>query len=151
MEFALMHSAPENPTPMKGTEMANRPSSSVKDRRWKRVPLDVRVKAVVMEDGRKTVIYGRSSQISEGGMGVTMTREMPKGTVATLIFKLPGEQNERVLQAEVKYRSGFRCGLEFLGISLQTRKELLRFCTQASQYTVPRWRLLRNTRGDDQA
>ena len=99
--------------------MANRPSSSVKDRRWKRVPLDVRVKAVIMEDERKTVIYGRSAQLSEGGMGVTMTREMPKGTIATMIFKLPGEQDERVLQAEVKYRSGFRCGLEFLGISAE--------------------------------
>ena len=122
---------------MKGAEMANRPSSSVKDRRWKRVPLDVRVKAVIMEDEHKTVIYGRSAQLSEGGMGVTMTREMPKGTIATMIFKLPGEQNERVLQAEVKYRSGFRCGLEFLGISLKARKELLRFCTQASQDALP--------------
>ena len=123
---------------MKGTEMANRPSSSVKDRRWKRVPLDVRVKAVIMENDRKTVIYGRSAQLSEGGMGVTMTREMPKGTIATMIFKLPGEQDERVLQAEVKYRSGFRCGLEFVGISLKMRKELLRFCTQASQDTLVR-------------
>lgn len=118
--------------------MANRPSSSVKDRRWKRVPLDVRVKAVIMEDDRKTVIYGRSAQLSEGGMGVTMTREMPKGTIATMIFKLPGEQDERVLQAEVKYRSGFRCGLEFLGISPKAREGLLRFCTQASQEALPR-------------
>jgi len=118
---------------MKDPVIANRPSSSIKDRRWKRVPLDVRVKAVIMENEHKTVIYGRSAMLSEGGMGVTMTREMPKGTVATLIFKLPGEDDERTLQAEVKYRNGFRCGLEFLGLSVQTRTELLRFCLQLSR------------------
>ncbi len=77
------------------------------------MPLDVRVKAIIMENERKTVVHGRSAQLSEGGMGVTMTREMPKGTVATLIFKLPGDEDERTLLAEVKYRSGFRCGFEF--------------------------------------
>lgn len=108
-------------------------TSSPKDRRWKRVPLDVRVKAVIMENEHKTVVHGRSAQLSEGGIGVTMTREMPKGTVATLIFKLPGDEDERTLLAEVKYRSGFRCGFEFLGISPQTRKELLHFCMKAAR------------------
>jgi c-di-GMP-binding flagellar brake protein YcgR len=114
---------------------ANPSSSSIKetkDRRWKRVPLDVRVKAIIVQDERKTVVYGRSIQLSIGGMGVTMTREMPKGTVATLIFKLPGDEDERTFEAEVRYRKGFRCGFEFLMISAQTRQELLRFCMQAA-------------------
>ena len=117
---------------MKDPVIANRPSSSIKDRRWKRVPLDVRVKAVIVKDERKTIVHGRSLELSEGGIGATMTREMPKGTVATLIFKLPGDEDERTLQAEVKYRHGFRCGFEFLGISARTRKELLNFCMQAA-------------------
>jgi c-di-GMP-binding flagellar brake protein YcgR len=111
--------------------IANNPSSPTKGRRSLRVPLDVRVKAVIIENERETVVHGRSAQLSEGGIGATMTREMPKGTVAMLIFKLPGDEDERTLQAEVKYRSGFRCGFEFLGISAQTRKELLYFCMQA--------------------
>jgi c-di-GMP-binding flagellar brake protein YcgR len=111
---------------------ANHSSSSisVKDRRWKRVPLDVRVKVIVVEDEREIVIHGRSTQISEGGMGTTLTHEVPKGTVATLIFKLPGN-DERALPAEVKYRNGFRCGFEFLGISAPQRKELRSFCIHA--------------------
>ena len=120
---------------LKGPMTANRPSSaiSIKDRRWRRVALDVRVKAVIVEDERKTVVHGRSTQLSEGGMGVTMTREMPKGTVATLVFKLPGDADERTLQAEVKSRKGFRCGFEFLDISSQTRKELLYYCMRAAR------------------
>ncbi len=96
------------------------------------MPLDVRVKAVLLESEHTTIVHGRSAQLSEGGIGVTMTREMPKGTIATLIFKLPGDEDERTLLAEVKYRSGFRYGFEFLGISPQTRKELLNFCTQTA-------------------
>ena len=107
-------------------------SSSSKERRWRRVPIDVRVKAIIMEDGHKTVVYGRSAQLSEGGIGVTMTREMPKGTVATLVFKLPGDADERTLQAEVKYRNGFRCGFEFLGMSAQARKDFLYFCMKTT-------------------
>jgi c-di-GMP-binding flagellar brake protein YcgR len=95
-----------------------------------RVPLDVRVKAVIMENDAETVVHGRSTQLSEGGIGATMTREMAKGTVATLIFKLPGDEDERTLKAEVRSRKGFRCGFEFLAISEQTRKELLYFCMQ---------------------
>jgi c-di-GMP-binding flagellar brake protein YcgR len=110
---------------------ANHPSSSIKSRRSLRVPLDVRIKAIIIENERETVVHGRSAQLSEGGIGVTMTREMPKGTFATLIFKLPGDEDERMLKAEVRYRHGFRCGFEFLGISAQTRKELLYFCMQA--------------------
>ena len=62
------------------------------------MPFDVRVKAVLMEENEHTtIVHGRSAQLSEGGIGVTMTREMPKGTVATLIFKLPGDEDERTL------------------------------------------------------
>lgn len=129
----MMNLEADSQTAMRGLVIANHPSPSTKNRRWKRVPLDVRVKAVIEDDGHKTVVHGRSFQVSEGGMGVTMTREIHKGTAVTLIFKLPGDEGERTLQAEVKYRSGFRCGFEFLGLPTQTRQQLLRFCIQASQ------------------
>ena len=106
-------------------------SPSTERRRSKRVLLDVRVKAVIRENVHKTVVYGRSAQVSADGIGVTMTREIPKGTVATLIFKLPGDQCDRTLLAEVRYRNGFRCGFEFLEISPLSRNELVEFCMQA--------------------
>jgi c-di-GMP-binding flagellar brake protein YcgR len=130
--MALKSSAKVNDSSSSVKDSSNKDSSS-KNRRWRRVPLDVRVKAIIIEDERETVVHGRSSQLSEGGMGVTMTREIPKGTVATLIFKLPGNEDERTLQAEVKYRRGFRCGFEFREISAQTRKELLHFCMRTAR------------------
>jgi len=102
-------------------------------RRWKRVPLDVRVKLLIVEEGREKVIHGRSTVISEGGMGVTLSRELAKNTVATLVFALPGEAGERTVQARLTYRSGFHCGFEFAGVAAGKQRELRAFCAQAGK------------------
>ncbi|MGA2990454.1 MAG: PilZ domain-containing protein [Candidatus Korobacteraceae bacterium] len=102
-------------------------------RRWKRVPVDVRVKLLIAEGNGEKVIHGRSTVIAEGGMGVTLTRELPKGTVATLVFSLPGEKAERSFQALLKYRSGFHCGFEFTGITPEQQRELRSFCMQTAK------------------
>jgi c-di-GMP-binding flagellar brake protein YcgR len=95
--------------------------------------MDVRVKVLIAsEDGNK-VIYGRSVVISEGGMGVTLPRELSKGTAARLVFSLPGEAGERSLQALLKYRSGFHCGFEFTGITAKQLRELRSFCVPAEK------------------
>ena len=86
-----------------------------------------------MNDEREIIVYGRSTQISEGGMGVTLTGEVPRGTIARLMFKLPGEDDERAVPAEVKYRRGFYCGFEFLALSASERTELRSFCIQAAR------------------
>jgi c-di-GMP-binding flagellar brake protein YcgR len=102
-------------------------------RRWKRVPLDVRVKLLIVEEGRDKVIHGRSTVISEGGMGVTLPRELQKNTIATLVFTLPGETSERTMQAKLTYRSGFHCGFEFAGVTAGKQRGLTAFCAQAGK------------------
>lgn len=103
-------------------------TSSSYRRRWKRIPLDVRVKILISTESGEEVIHGRSQVISEGGMGITLTREVPKGTVVVLTFKLPGQDVEQVIGAELKYRTGFRCGFEFRGVLPNQRQELQSFC-----------------------
>jgi len=102
-------------------------------RRWKRVPLDVRVKLLLAEADGVKVIHGRSTVISEGGMGVTLTRELPKGTLATLVFTIPGEKEERSMPSRLTFRSGFGCGFEFVEITADQRRELRAFCAQAGK------------------
>jgi c-di-GMP-binding flagellar brake protein YcgR len=113
-----------HPLPKKNTPQG------IERRRWKRVPVDVRVKVLTGGNGEK-VIHGRSMVISEGGMGVTLTQELPKGTVATLVFNLPGEKAERSFRARVQYRSGFQCGFEFTDITTELQGELRSFCIRA--------------------
>ena len=102
-------------------------------RRWKRVPLDVRVKLLIAAADGIKVIHGRSTVLSEGGMGVTLTRELPKGTLATLVFTIPGEADERSLKSRLTYRSGFRCGFEFADVTAGELRELRAFCVQAGK------------------
>jgi len=99
-------------------------------RRWKRVPLDVRVKLLLAEADGVKVIHGRSTVISEGGMGVTLTRELPKGTLATLVFTLPGETQERSMRSQLTYRSGFGCGFEFTEVTAEERRRFRVYCAQ---------------------
>lgn len=104
----------------------------VERRRGKRIPLDVWVKLLIPEAEGGNVIHGRSTDISEGGMGVMLSCNLPKDAMATLIFKLPGEERERRLQAQLKYRVGFRYGFRFIGMPGQKRG-LLSFCTRAKK------------------
>jgi len=99
-----------------------------KDRRWKRYPLDVRVRVVIVTENGNEVIHGRSRAISEGGIGVTLTRELSKGMLVNLHFKLPESDRERIYQAQLKYRSGFHSGFEFIGVQPHERLELREFC-----------------------
>jgi c-di-GMP-binding flagellar brake protein YcgR len=105
----------------------------VERRRWKRVPVDVRVKVLVAEGNGQEVVHGRSLVIGEGGMGVMLTRELPKGTTAMLVFSLPGEKSERSLRALLKYRKGFHCGFEFGDITAEQQRQLRSFCVQAEK------------------
>lgn len=111
-------------------------NQSLRDRRWRRVPLDIRVKVAITENEQEVIIHGRSNQISEGGMGLTLTQEVSEGTIARLIFKLPGEDVERSLAAELKHRHGFHCGFEFLALSAPQRNDLRSFCIHAIQHSV---------------
>jgi c-di-GMP-binding flagellar brake protein YcgR len=118
---------------MKKYQLPNTDAPDVTERRrGKRVPLDVRVKLLLPEAGEGQVIHGRSIDISEGGMGVTLSCDLPKDAMATLIFKLPGEEGERRLQAQLKYRVGFRYGFRFIGMPGQKRG-LLSFCSRPEQ------------------
>lgn len=69
-------------------------------------------------------MYGRSRAISEGGIGVTLTRELPKRAIGTLVFRLPGRTVDHSLQAELRYRSGFGTGFEFRWLVAKQREEL---------------------------
>jgi c-di-GMP-binding flagellar brake protein YcgR len=102
-------------------------------RRSQRTPLDVRVKLLTSEAGREKITYGRSTDICEGGMGVTLTCELPEGTQAMLVFKLPGEEWERSFQAQLKYHSGFRHGFEFTRMLPEQVHELRAFCVRAEK------------------
>jgi hypothetical protein len=95
--------------------------------------MDVRVKVFVPTATGDQVVYGRSTAISEGGMGVTLAAEVTKGSAVAVVFKLPGEDAEQTYGARVAYRMGSRHGVEFRGLLPEQREQLRAFARRVPQ------------------
>ena len=66
-------------------------------------------------------------------MGVMLTRELPKGAIATSVLRLLGQTVDHSLQAELRYRSGFGIGFEFRGLVPNQREELACYCATTEE------------------
>ncbi len=98
-------------------------------RKYSRYKVDIRVKVVVRTNGRSEIIHGRSNHLGIGGMGVTLTQQLERGTLAILEFKIPGCEAFK-MRSELRYRSGFKCGFQFLEVSAEQRALIRSFCSE---------------------
>jgi len=79
------------------------------------------------EDGY-LVLQGRCSDIGQGGMGVVLTPPAQSSEVLSVEFTLSNHPTPLTLRAIVRYREGFTCGLEFLGVSSEQQSIIDTFC-----------------------
>jgi PilZ domain-containing protein len=79
-----------------------------------RYRLEVRVTVTATRAEGPVSLVGRSTDISEGGLGCTLTGELVEGESVTAEFSLPLEPEAFRLRATVRHRAGLHYGLEFL-------------------------------------
>jgi hypothetical protein len=97
-------------------------------RRWERFTVDIRMKASFRRNGMPLTVFGRGSDVSQGGMAAYIPSELTVGTSVDLELSLPyvsGEQPIRIV-AMVRNRNGFRYGLEYMALSDVDRERLLK-------------------------
>jgi hypothetical protein len=99
-----------------------------KQRRFPRYPLDVRVSVKVFRAEAPLELWGRSNELGQDGIGVTLTGELNSGEVATLELVLPGGGPPLKLRALVRYRDGLRHGFEFLARDEMQRASIGKTC-----------------------
>jgi len=104
-------------------------SQSGTTRRWHRYPVELRLKVSVFQNGKPTSVFGRSSSLSEGGMGAYIPCEIPLGTTIVVAFTLSGFPNEISITATVRNVEGFRYGLEFQRVSEDVRVRIVKSCS----------------------
>jgi len=97
-------------------------------RRYPRYSLDVRVSVKVFRPGNPIVLWGRSIEMGQDGIGVTLTGQLEAGEVATLEVTLPASSTPLKLRALVRYRDGLRHGFEFLARDATQQELILRTC-----------------------
>ncbi|MDP9161044.1 MAG: PilZ domain-containing protein [Acidobacteriota bacterium] len=82
-------------------------------RRWKRSKVDVPVRLAFWKDSLPTISNARSHDISQGGAGVFASVELTIESIVEVEFIQNEDWPSRIL-AQVRSRSGYRYGLEFL-------------------------------------
>jgi c-di-GMP-binding flagellar brake protein YcgR len=93
-------------------------------RQFRRFKLDQRVSVKLMREGVETTLRGRSSDISEGGLGATLAGELEPGAEVSLSFWLPLSREPVEVRARVQYRMGFRYGFAFLTLNGEQRARI---------------------------
>lgn len=100
--------------------------SKLGTRHFSRYRIDVRVLAKVRRDSAIVVLRGRSTDISQSGMGVTLSGDLQPGEVVNMEFSLPFTREPLHLRAVVRRRNGLNYGVEFLTLSAPQRAAIQR-------------------------
>ncbi len=80
-------------------------------RRWSRLPVDLTVRVVTSKGFSTTVVPGRGTELSEGGMVLYAGILLNPGDLLELEFDMPFQSR---VPAVVRSRNGFCFGLEFI-------------------------------------
>ncbi|MFZ0295037.1 MAG: PilZ domain-containing protein [Candidatus Sulfotelmatobacter sp.] len=80
-------------------------------RRWQRHPVDLPVQVAVENGFSTTVVTGRGTELSEGGMELYAGIWLKPGDLLEVEFEIPGRVR---MMAVVRDRSGYCFGLEFI-------------------------------------
>ncbi|MGB7586655.1 MAG: PilZ domain-containing protein [Terriglobales bacterium] len=97
-------------------------------RRFQRYPADMRVSVEVFRPGGSVSLWGRSTELGEDGIGVTLTGEVEPGEVVSMELCLPAAATPLLVRALARYRDGLRHGFEFLALNQQQHELLHRAC-----------------------
>jgi len=102
-------------------------------RRFVRYPADIRVSIQVFRPSGTVALWGRSSELGEDGVGVTLTGEVLPGEVVSMELSLPKVSSPLKVRAMTRYRDGLRHGFEFLAMSAEQHELLRRTCERLAR------------------
>ncbi len=101
-------------------------------RRFPRYHFDTRIQASVFREGLTTMLWGRTSELGEDGLGATLSGALLLGEVVSVEFALPIAPHVMKLKAVVRRSEGLRCGFEFLVVTEAQRLALRQACVVLS-------------------
>ena len=98
------------------------------ERRWQRYKLDLPIRLVVQRDeNTTTIVSGRGSEISEGGILVFAGVELKDGDEIGIEFTPPFSSDPVRIRGIVRNRSGYKYGVEFRWLTPAEEEQTTRF------------------------
>jgi PilZ domain len=110
------------------------PEAGVHLRRWPRYKIDVRLKVSIGQAGTRNTAFGRGNNLSEGGMGAYIPCSIPLGATVLLDVSFPYAPADVKVKAVVRSCEGFRYGLEFVDVPVDTRASIAKNCNHAATH-----------------
>src|SRR5450631_4767563 len=95
-------------------------------RGFPRHPINVPLDLIALRSGVPETLPGRCTDISEAGVGAVVAGELSPGQQVAVELRLPNVGVPVRARALVRYQSRLRCGLEFVGLSVEQR-EMIRY------------------------
>jgi len=95
-------------------------------RRVSRHPVNIPLDLIALRSGVPENLPGRCTDLSEAGVGAVLAGELSAGQQVALELRLPNVGVPVRVRALVRYQSRLRCGLEFVGLSVEQR-EMIRY------------------------
>ncbi len=103
----------------------------VQRRVYSRRPLNVPLDLIALRSGVPESLPGRCTDISESGVGAVVAGELATGQQVAIELRLPDVGVPVLARALVRHESQLRCGLEFVGLSVEHR-EMIRYWVDRS-------------------
>ncbi len=91
-----------------------------------RKPIHVPLDLIALRSGVPENLPGRCTDLSEAGLGAMVAGELSAGQQVALELRLPNVAVPFRARAVVRYESRLRCGLEFVGLSVE-QQEMIRY------------------------
>jgi TonB family protein len=91
-----------------------------------RNPLNVPLDVIALRSGVPENLPGRCTDLSEAGVGAVVAGELAADQQVAVELRLPNVGVPVRARALVRYQSRLRCGLEFVGLSMEQR-EMIRY------------------------
>ncbi len=115
------------------TRMANDVGTApTRSRRFlPRYRADIRVR-IALSTPVPVILHARAADLSTSGMSIVLPQEDLGQVVKVIGLKVPGADDPLWLPVRLRHHNGFRCGFEFVDLSLEQRGLLRRLCAAIS-------------------
>ena len=97
---------------------------SASRRMMPRHPIDVALDVIALQSGIPNNMPGRCCDLSENGLGAIVAGELIAGQSVAIELRLPNVGLPVRARAQVRYQDRLRCGLQFVGLSVEQREKI---------------------------
>jgi TonB family protein len=102
-----------------------------------RYPIDVALDVIALQSGIPNNMPGRCCDLSETGLGAVVAGELIAGQSVAIELRLPNVGLPVRARAQVRYQDRMRCGLQFVGLSVEQREKIRYWSSQARAQVKP--------------